>query len=276
VQFHLLSDRQVGAEVWLIRYVRECGNVCAIMLLLFLSACTSAAPPPPRAAAPPPPRDPDYYSQEEVPGQADYIERCHHLNRDFEEANIVYSTTGRMRRADAQIIEAAATLRTELPPQEILESEDAIGSRVRVSCEVEAELRGAEADFDIQQPGWQKRSLLTSPTARWTWSVKPKRGGDHELVLAVRPVIVLEDEMGNPLPHRDLETSAQTYRIMLDVSVPADQWLAAGFDRVTSLLTSARGMILAFSALAAAIYGLRFAIRRKRAKSPPTSDAAPS
>ena len=65
------------------------------------------------------------------------------MNRDLEEANIVYNDTESMRRADAHIIEAAATLRTKVPPQEILESEGAVGSRVRVSCKVEAELRGS-------------------------------------------------------------------------------------------------------------------------------------
>jgi len=198
------------------------------------------------------------------------------LNRDLEEANIVYNDTESMRRADAHIIEAAATLRTKVPPQEILESKGAVGSRVRVSCKVEAELRGGESDFDIQQSGWQRRSLLTSPTARWTWSVTPKRGGDHELVLAVRPVISLEDEMSKALPPQDLEASTQIYRIMVDVSVPADQWLAEAFDRLTSLLTSARGMILAISVLAVAIYGLRATVRRKRVKSSPTGDATPS
>ena len=295
---HLLSYRQsegstTGGFAGYVTSVRL-RIVCAVVLLLFLVACggspgsppapvsppTFGSPPapgsPPGPGSPYDPGSPDYYPREEVPGLADYIEACRRLNRDLEEANVVYKDTESMRRADAHIIEAAATLRTKVPPQEILESEGAVGSRVRVSCKVEAELRGAESDFDIQQSGWQRRSLLTSPTARWTWSVTPKRGGDHELVLAVRPVISLEDEMSKALPPQDLEASAQIYRIMVDVSVPADQWLAEAFDRLTSLLTSARGMILAISVLAVAIYGLRATVRRKRVKSSPTGDATPS
>ena len=115
--------------------------------------------------------DPDYYPRAEVPGLADYIDRCRRLNRDFEEANVVYNQVERMRHSNAQTVEVAITLRTDLPPQEILESGEAIGFRARVSCIVEARLDGADEEFKIQEGGWRSQSLLTSPTARWTWSV---------------------------------------------------------------------------------------------------------
>ena len=271
-----------------------------IFLVLFASACggegapegsappaggegapESSAPPAGGEGAPPaggsggaPPAggsggDPDYYTYDEVPGLADYIERCRKLDRDFEEANIVYDRTERMRRGDAKTIEVAVTLRTEVPPQQVLNSEGAIGSRVRVSCVVEAELRGAGEEFGIQEAGWQTRSLLTSPTARWTWSVTPKRGGGHELVFAVRPVITLKNDIGYPILSPQVEASEQTYRITVDVSVSPDQWLAEGFDRVGSVFTSAKGMIATTTALLGAIVTLRLIISRKRPK-PPT------
>ncbi|MGH4014499.1 MAG: hypothetical protein ACRDSL_11370 [Pseudonocardiaceae bacterium] len=199
-----------------------------------------------------------------MPGLKDYIEKCQRLNRAFEEANIVYNRIERMRRGNSQTIEAAVTLRTELPPQRILKPKEAIASsRVRVSCVIEAELRAAEAEFDIQEQGWQSESLLTSPTARWTWSVTPRRGGNSELVLAVRPVISLEDESGNPLRHPDVEATTQVYRIMVDVSVPPDQWVAEGFDRTTSLLKSAEGMVGALTGVVVAIIVLLVTIRRR-------------
>ena len=249
-----------------------------IFLVLFASACGGVGP---AGSAPPaggsdgaPPAggsggDPDYYTYDEVPGLADYIERCRKLDRDFEEANIVYDRTERMRRGDAKTIEVAVTLRTEVPPQQVLNSEGAIGSRVRVSCVVEAELRGAGEEFGIQEAGWQTRSLLTSPTARWTWSVTSKRGGGHELVFAVRPVITLKNDIGYPILSPQVEASEQTYRITVDVSVSPDQWLAEGFDRVGSVFTSAKGMIATTTALLGAIVTLRLIISRKRPK-PPT------
>lgn len=293
-------------EIHLIyRYWRFLAIVSVLLLVVCASACGGpAAPaavpaqapapaPAPRAEAPsvgapqvprrpggsppldgearPAPARPDSYSPEEVPGLEAYVEKCERLNRDFAEANIVYSRTEHMERGNSQTIQAAATLRTELPPQEILESKEPVASRVRVSCVIEAELRAAEADFDIQKQGWQAQSLLTSPTARWTWSVTPKRGGENELVLAVRPVIALEDELGNPLPRPRAEASTQAYRIMVDVSVPPDQWLAEVFDRATSLLKSAKGMVVALTGVVVAITALLVAIRWRRAKSSPNT-----
>lgn len=218
--------------------------------------------------------DPDYYPPYEMPNLSAYIKKCQRLNRDIEEANVVYNATEYMRRGDDHTVEAALTLRAEVPPEEILESKEAVGVRVRVTCEVEAKLRASEQEFDIQESGWQSRSLLTSPTARWTWSVTPKQGGNHELLLEVRPVIALEDTPDNFL-HPALEGSTQTYRIAADVSVSPDQWVAERLNRAASLLTSAKGMVVALTALIVAITALNLAIRRRRPKPPASRKGMP-
>lgn len=263
------------------RLTRRYGIFCTVILVLFLAACggaddtskgsDAAAAPPTATPNPAPTASPgepgptvQKFKDSDFPGLPEYIEECRRLNREFEEANIIYNATEYMRRGDAHTIEAAVTLQIEVPPQKILESEEAIGRRVRVSCAVEAELRASKEEFDIQEQGWQSQSLLTSPTARWTWSVTPKRGGTHELVLAVRPVITLDDDSAT-LP--SFEASTQRYQIAADVSVTPYQRLIEGMDRLASLLTSAQGMVVAFTALVSAIIALRLTIRRRRAKS---------
>lgn len=255
--------------------IRQLGTLLTIIAALCLTACGALSyDSSPASPAP-------YRPYENLLGWDAYRERCERLNQELALANVAYNPAERMRRGNSQTIEAAVTLRTELPPQEILKTSEVVAKQLLVSCVIEAELRAAEAEFDVQPSGWQSESLLTSSTARWTWFVTPKRGGEHELILALRPVIAVEDKSENPRPlpsvavDRAIMTgrsterpvaSTQPYRIMVDVSVPADQWVADKFDRTTVLLKSAKGMIVAFTALAGAIIAL-LAIRRRRAKS---------
>lgn len=242
------------------RQLRRYWVFLAIVVVLFLTGCSGYSG---YSAGPD-----DYYYSQNVSGWDAYKERCQRLNQSFEPANVIYNPTEGMRRENSKIIEAAVTLRTELPPQEILKTKEAVAEELLVSCVIEAELRADEAEFGIQPQGWKSQSLLTSETARWTWFVTPKRGGKHELVLAFRPVIAVADKSETSRELLGVEASTQPYRIMVDVSVPGDQWVADKFDRATALLKSAEGMVTAFAALAVAIIAL-LAVKWRRGKSAP-------
>lgn len=207
---------------------------------------------------------------QQLSGWDAHKKKCQQLNKDLAPANVVFKPTEHMRRGNSQTIEAAITLRTELPPPQVLETTGAIARKLLVSCVIEAELLAAEAEFDVQPQGWQSESLLTSSTAHWTWFVTPKRGGAHELILAFRPVIAVEDDPGSSQPLPPVQASTQPYRIMVDVSVPPDQWIADKLDRATALFESAKTMVVALTALVVATVAL-LTIKRRRNRSSPNN-----
>lgn len=254
----------------------RCWAFLAIIAVPLLAAC--GPPPASPTTTPAAPAPPHIYTQPQLvntPGWNAYQKKCEHLNQNFQPANVVYHPTERMRRGTSKAIEAAVTLRIELPPQEVLETSEAVARRLLVSCVIEAELRAAEAEFDIQPQGWRSESLLTSSTAYWTWFVTPKQGGTHELILAFRPVITVEDQTEKSSLSSYPPASTQPYRITVDVSVPPDQWVADKLDRTTALIKSATGTTVALTALVAAIIAL-LAIRQRRARSKsPSNNSTP-
>jgi hypothetical protein len=220
--------------------------------------------------------DPDYYSPEEMKDLTAFNQKCNSLNQKLPEANVVYRPTEHMRRKSSQTIDAAITLRTQLPPQEILQGKEATARKVRVSCVVQAQLRAPEAEFEIQNRSWQPQSLLTSPTARWTWSVTPNQGGNHELRLAVKPVIALQDESGRSIPPgSQIEASELVRPISVDVSVPPDQWMEDKFDRATSFLVSVKGIVASLTGVIAAVGALLVALRWRRRMKPSSKSETP-
>jgi hypothetical protein len=182
-----------------------------------------------------------------------------------------------MHYGNSQPITATVALvNTKIPPPKALDTQGKIAGPLLVSCVIEAELRAAKAEFDIEPQSWQLRSLHTSDTARWTWFVTPKLGGRQELELAFRPVIAVkveqERENADPLPREEM-ASEHTYPIMVNVAVPRDQWMAEKFDRVTVLFKSAAGMITAFTLLVAAFIALLVKWRQgKSSPDKPTPD----
>ncbi|MCA1602912.1 MAG: hypothetical protein LC776_15190, partial [Acidobacteria bacterium] len=96
------------------------------------------------------------------------------------------------------------------------------------------------------------------------------------LILAIRPVVTLEDESTNGvLPRPVMEASTLVRRISVDVSVPPDQWIAERFDSATALVTSTEGFVVSVTALLAAVIGLRLAFRRHRRKQVSDADVTP-
>lgn len=200
-----------------------------------------------------------------------YQRRCEQLDLVGARGRIVYERQRQMTRGDATTVVAAVTLDQSLPPDRVLRREDATAeSGLVVSCRVQARLSGSQYDFDIDREDWIERSLLTSDTARWSWYVSPKIGGDHNLSLKVRPIVQFRRTDGSTVLIDASRSNVQEYETRVHVKVPWSERpqetmsrLAATFKVAEELITALTALLLAIPLLVAAFLGLRFWKKKK-------------
>lgn len=205
----------------------------------------------------------------------DYLRRCRQATTAIVRANVVFDPEMRMTRGSSFTVKAIVTLKTQLPPDEVLPGRAATSAPLYVACEVEGSLSGDSEEFGIQPAGWQSRSLVGGQDADWTWLVKPKVGGTHSLVMALRPVVKISEGSG-ALQTRTLTTAS--FESTVHVRVPTDQAIADAaarakvmFDSLSALVKALTVLVLAITAFAGAL-GIRGLIRwireRRRRESP--------
>jgi hypothetical protein len=167
------------------------------------------------------------------------------------------------------------TLDQSTPSEQILHRPSAAEEAgVVVSCRIQAKLRTAPHEFEVDPSGWVERSLLTSDTARWSWYVKPKVGGTHTITLFVRPIVKARPVGQTTVVYlTGAESDVQLYETEVHVRVPWTERpqetmsrLAATFNVAEGLVKAITAFVLALLALAAA-FGIR---RRKKGTGPPT------
>jgi hypothetical protein len=176
-----------------------------------------------------------------------------------------------MTRGDTHTVRAAVTLERSIPPDELLHREDATAEPgIVVSCLLQAELTASKYEFEIDPTGWKERSLQTTDTARWSWYVTPKIGGENSLVLKVRPIVRLRPEDdAEDVSAREFESNVLEYETLAHVDVPWTERpqetmsrLAATFKVAEELVTALTALVVALVALAAAL-GIRRFRKRK-------------
>jgi hypothetical protein len=146
----------------------------------------------------------------------------------------------------------------------VLPGTDAVGEQVEtVSCLLQARLTASRYEFDINDSGWIDRSLHTSDTASWVWTVTPKVGGDHTLTLFVRPVVKLTEGPVSATS-RAAQADIRDYATDVHVNVPWNKRPEEVMIQIASTLNVAEGLvkaltavIVAVGALVAVITGLR-------------------
>jgi hypothetical protein len=127
-----------------------------------------------------------------IVGLEEYRQACQELEQRFQPANVVYNPELDMAQGDAAVVDAAAViLDTTLPPEELLRTAGGTAEPVRVSCRVQAQLRGASEEFLVDPEGWESQDFYPATTVSWSWFVKPRVPGDHELLLDVKPVVAV-------------------------------------------------------------------------------------
>lgn len=174
------------------------------------------------------------------------------MNRGGAQARIDYEKRKKMTRGDTELVKAAVTLNQAVPPKEVLDRAGAVGvPGIVVSCSLQARLTASRYEFEIEQTGWVRRSLLTTDTARWAWDVTPKVGGQHSIVLSVRPIVVQEKSSDDEDRVLEGEEAAnvQQYEIDVAVDVPWAERPAELMTRIAATLSVAEEMVKALTAL---------------------------
>jgi hypothetical protein len=204
------------------------------------------------------------------PTLADYREACERLNSELSVAAFAVPSTMRMTIDNSALVQAAISLDRNLSPANLIEVVDVTTGSILVSCIVEARLQGASGEFEIEEPGWQSRSLFTAQTVRWTWFVTPKRLGEHHLTLQLRPVLRIHDGWAEPTDESLTEASTFEESILVTVIDPSlGDRMVRSLEGTTRVLRSVEGLLLALAAVlvatAAVKGGLRWRERREKA-----------
>jgi hypothetical protein len=197
-----------------------------------------------------------------------YRERCKNLNLDGGDARIVFERRLRMQRGDAETVTAAVTLNLTAPPETILRrvgAQDEPG--LVVSCNVSARLVASKYEFKVDETRWITRSLLTADTARWSWFVTPKIGGDHEIRLEFRPILAARPEDPADIESAQAEDfDIRPVDISVHVDVAWDEWLNEQMSRLARTFKTGEGMVKAMTVLVVALTALGAALGIKRKK----------
>lgn len=203
-----------------------------------------------------------------------YRRRCEQLDLVGARARVVFEARKKMTRGETTTVVAAVTLEQSLPPARVLRRKEAAEEAgVVVSCRVQARLGASHYDFEIETEDWVERSLLTTDTARWSWHVTPKLGGEQTLVLQVRPIVEFRRAQGRSILASASRSSVQEYETSVDVSVPWSERpqetmtrLAATFNVAEDLVKALTGLLVAISLFGSAVLGLRFWKKKKTTK----------
>ncbi|MDQ4040782.1 MAG: hypothetical protein M3141_03430 [Actinomycetota bacterium] len=182
-----------------------------------------------------------------------------------------------MTRGDAEIVVAAVTLDRSAPADRILRRGGAADEPgVIVSCRVQARLVASPYEFELSERKWVERSLLTADTRRWSWYVTPKVGGDHTLILNVRPIMRIKASGDVPVSVLEAASSnVQEYETAVHVDVPWTERPQETMSRIAATLEVAEGLVRAATALLAALLALLavLGVRRRTRRSPPAPRA---
>jgi hypothetical protein len=205
-------------------------------------------------------------------------ERCAEIAERGAHGRVVWPSHSQMTRGNTTPVAAAVTLARHRPGDVVLRgASPGMVKRVWVvSCLFQARLSYSDYEFDVEPAGWQARSTFTSNTAHWTWFVKPKLGGDHTLVIELRPVLELKSRSGHQFDTSLAASDIAEYPVSADVSVPWQERPAELMSEVANdlkvaegLVKAATGLVVAIGALLAAL-GIRRLLRRRAA--PQASD----
>ncbi|GAA4674871.1 hypothetical protein [Phytohabitans rumicis] len=210
---------------------------------------------------------------------ADYQRRCERLDSTLQRARVVYEAQASMKRGDPAVVAAAVTLDEATPPEQVLRRAGATAEPgFLVSCHVEARLRVSPYEFEVDQADWVDRSLLTMDTARWSWQLTPKMGGTQTIVLQVRPVVKIRDDLTGTVSRADpAEASIAEFETKVDVAVPWTERPQETLSRLAAMFQVAEGAVVAATGLVIAVGGLLSALgvrmrRRKRKDGEPSTD----
>jgi len=203
----------------------------------------------------PPPRPPG-----ELVGLRDYRERCRQMDVNGANARVQKPSPAerKLNFADASTITAAVKLYAT-PADAVLHRQGTRDEQVKVSCLIEARLQPDSHEFTIEPTGWVARSFLSRDAARWSWQVTPTKGGDHGIVLSLRPVVRLDGD-------RDTAEDANVvpYKLRVHVAVPWYSRPSALMHQVTGLLVDAKAMFVALGAALVALVAVFKVVRPKR------------
>ncbi len=179
-----------------------------------------------------------------------YRARCREAAGQLALARVIYDPNLTMRTDETSTVSAVVTFNKSAAPSVVLPGHsDATAQPVGVTCQVQARLRGATSDFDVEPGDWESRALFDNGSARWDWSVLPKRAGHKELILDLRPVVRLENQQ--ELNVTGTEFVTEPFRSEVVVTDPAGRWIASWVDRGGRFLQS---VVVVLTALAA-IFG---------------------
>jgi hypothetical protein len=165
-------------------------------------------------------------------------ERCEKLDFELADATLFFEPEERMVLDVAGEVEAHIVLDEADVPQMTLEDDE--GTRIRVSCTVEARLRGGE--FSIDDEGWREENLRTASSVSWSWFVTPERLGEHRMTLEVRPVLLVGATESTGTTLREPRTVE-----VVDAGFGARslRWLR----QITEALRTVEGLLLALAAV---------------------------
>ena len=174
------------------------------------------------------------------------------MNRGGAQARLDYEKRRDMTRGDTEVVKAAVTLNHSVPPRKVLDRVGAEGvPGIVVSCSLQARITASRYEFDIEQNGWVPRSLLATDTARWAWDVTPKVGGQHTIVLSVRPIAVQEEPLDDStqILASEEDANVQQYEINVAVNVPWAERPAEFMTQVAATLAVAEEVVKALTAV---------------------------
>lgn len=198
---------------------------------------------------------------------AAYRERCGLLDIRGGRARVLYRARRKMTRGDSETVTAAVTLNQELPANEVLGGSEIVEEAgILVSCRLQAQLRASHNEFDIEEEGWSERSVLTTDTARWSWSVTPKVGGTNTLVLYLRPIMKVKT--GSSSEDLATKSNVQQYETSVHVDVPWTEWPLEAMSKLAAALKVAESLVKALTLLVVALtaLGTAFGLHSRKKK----------
>jgi hypothetical protein len=210
------------------------------------------------------PLDPSTVPADAAQPVDDLVAECNRLDSQLDRAQLRLDDDLDLTIDEPVRLPVEVTLDIDAPSRRIVAVEDATVVDIRVTCRVNAQLRGAPEEFDIDERNWVTQSLLTERTAEWSWFVTPRRTGNTQLEVLLQPVIHVDSE---DAVTGEIAASILRHPITVSVSAPADQSIGVWLDRLTGLLNSAQGLLLALTAVILAALGLWAALRHRSSPS---------
>ena len=119
---------------------------------------------------------------------------------------------------------------------------------VDVSCFVEARLIFSSQDAVGDPLGWQRTTYLPPSGAEWNWTLTPQRAGAFEVVLELRPILLM------PVDKEVSEVPGPAISYAIRVTVVSSAWdVIESLDRRIQVVS---GLVLSVAALLA-LFGAR-------------------